>query len=108
MVIESTLNGEYSGQNCLFMPQPQNSENVILPCFLRLFLRFFGAGGACFVVNPRNYLKTARSAEILKKLDLKCLKLSKIGLKLHNFPIFLGKFSPTWAYFALFFRSPEK
>ena len=89
-------------------PIPQNPENVILPCFSRLFLRFFGTGSTCFVVRPRNYLKTVHSAWILKKLDLKCLKLSKIGLKLHNFPIFWGKFLATWAYFCPVFQISQK
>ena len=64
-------------------PSPKIQRMLFLPCFSQLFLWFFGVGGACFAVKPRNYLKTARSTEILKELDLKCLKLSKIGLKLH-------------------------
>ena len=93
------FNGEYSGQNCLFMPQPQNSENLIFALFFAAFLRFFGVGSAYFAVKPRNYLKTARSAEVLKNLHLKCLKLSQNGLEMHNFPIFWRIFLATWAYF---------
>ena len=38
-------NGEYSGQNCLFMPHPQYPENVIFALFFAAFFPIFGAGG---------------------------------------------------------------
>ena len=84
-------NGEYSGQNCLFMPHPQYPENVIFALFFAAFFPFFGAGGTNFAVQPNYNLKMARSAKNLGKFDLKCAKIGKNGQKITNFPIFWGE-----------------
>ena len=37
-------NGEYSGQNCLFMPHPQNPENAIFALFFAALFRILRCG----------------------------------------------------------------
>ena len=44
-------NGEYSGQNLLFMPQPENSQNLIFALFSRCFRGVFAAFSLTEIAN---------------------------------------------------------
>ena len=55
------VNGEYSGQNCLFMPQPQFWRDHIFAPFFAVFRGVFAVGKYAVVPKcdqiGKNYLK---------------------------------------------------